>query len=331
MEFIDTLKGVLMLLVVFGHIALPSLNKPPLLSFLYEGIYLFHMPLFVFVSGYLAKSIYRGNKLRVSKILTLVLLAFLFKAILFVIDDGSSLRNFVNKLLYFQGTPWYLFSLASWYCLVPFFERVKPVCAVALSIALGLLVGLYPAIGDILSLSRTLVFLPFFLCGYYCQQDQLLRFKSNDLVRVVSVALSIGILAALFFARSSIYPHVFPQVYGDKSYADGLVRGVTDRSIVYLFGTILSIAVICLIPLKRCAPLAYIGQRTLQIYVVHRVIRSCLTLAGFYALNGLANNLMSIVLVTAASLAALAMSLIPVFDMLFKPIMKLRWSFMLRD
>jgi fucose 4-O-acetylase-like acetyltransferase len=48
-ESIDDLKGILMLLVITGHIALGTLNE----NILRYTIYSFHMPLFIAVSGYL--------------------------------------------------------------------------------------------------------------------------------------------------------------------------------------------------------------------------------------------------------------------------------------
>ena len=48
--FFDNVKILLMLLVVFGHIVPPGQGKICLASF--EWVYSFHMPLFVFISGY---------------------------------------------------------------------------------------------------------------------------------------------------------------------------------------------------------------------------------------------------------------------------------------
>lgn len=55
-ETIDVLKGIAILLVVLGHIA----AAPKLTSVIYS----FHMPLFIFISGYLAQhSLLFGKKM----------------------------------------------------------------------------------------------------------------------------------------------------------------------------------------------------------------------------------------------------------------------------
>ena len=57
---IDNAKGALIVLVVMGHFLLPIANTWFNTGCLYL-IYSFHMPCFVFLSGYLSKGIYRGK------------------------------------------------------------------------------------------------------------------------------------------------------------------------------------------------------------------------------------------------------------------------------
>lgn len=66
-HFFDNLKGILIFLVVFGHFALPVHSASDTLNALYGFIYIFHMPLFVFVSGFFAKSIVKNGRLRIEK------------------------------------------------------------------------------------------------------------------------------------------------------------------------------------------------------------------------------------------------------------------------
>ena len=51
----DNIKGLLILLVVFGH-CLWDLQDRHWNDLIVDGIYFFHMPAFVFVSGYFSKS-----------------------------------------------------------------------------------------------------------------------------------------------------------------------------------------------------------------------------------------------------------------------------------
>ena len=60
-SYLNTLKGLLIVLVVIGHFGQTIANNlPASFAFIGQGIvlfiYLFHMPLFLFVSGYLSKN-----------------------------------------------------------------------------------------------------------------------------------------------------------------------------------------------------------------------------------------------------------------------------------
>ena len=52
----DNIKGLLIILVVAGHMMQPIHNDNPTLSTTFDIIYLFHMPLFVFMSGLLPRA-----------------------------------------------------------------------------------------------------------------------------------------------------------------------------------------------------------------------------------------------------------------------------------
>ena len=66
--YIDTLKGITILLVIIGHIADGYLRanifteNRNVLHFTYNIIYSFHMPLFLFISGYVYYLAYFKNK-----------------------------------------------------------------------------------------------------------------------------------------------------------------------------------------------------------------------------------------------------------------------------
>jgi len=66
-RYLNVLKGLLIILVVVGHFGQTIANNlPESVSFIGQGIvlfvYLFHMPLFLFVSGYLSKNSEKRRK-----------------------------------------------------------------------------------------------------------------------------------------------------------------------------------------------------------------------------------------------------------------------------
>ena len=56
-DSIDVSKGIGIILVVIGHVLSPVMSGNSILEWLYSVIYTFHMPLFFFVSGYVAKKL----------------------------------------------------------------------------------------------------------------------------------------------------------------------------------------------------------------------------------------------------------------------------------
>ena len=86
---------------------------------------------------------------------------------------------FANKmnfdLLNETGVPWYLLSLASFYLITIFLQRVQPKIMLPIIIVIGRASGYLPVEG-FLSLGRTLGFFPFFYCGYLMDIQKLQTF-----------------------------------------------------------------------------------------------------------------------------------------------------------
>ena len=101
-ELYDNIKGLLILLVVIGHFMHPVHNDNPVISAGFDIIYLFHMPLFVFMSGLFAKGAYRDGRLNVNRIISYLVLSFAYQAAIILIN-GSAL---LPKLFLFTSAPW---------------------------------------------------------------------------------------------------------------------------------------------------------------------------------------------------------------------------------
>lgn len=158
----DNIKALLMFCVVFGH--LQNLFSGTVSEAIYRTIYIFHMPAFIFVTGRFAKFSPR-------KILTRQLLPYGVFQVLYITADHL-VRGDPWELQF--TTPrwllWYLLASAFWHLLLPLFETEHPArmaAALLASAALSLAAGYCGHLGFYLSLSRVVVFLPFFLLGLY--------------------------------------------------------------------------------------------------------------------------------------------------------------------
>ena len=170
---IDNAKGILIILVVIGHFLLPVASTRFTTNSLYL-IYTFHMPCFIFISGYLAKGVYRDGKFRWDRLLRLAWLYFLFELGVHVTE--GLLEGHIGwriDFLHESGAPWYLLALIFWYLLIPACFYMGKWISLLLALAVGLAGGYAGGLGDFLAADRVLAFAPFFYLGYFFSGENL--------------------------------------------------------------------------------------------------------------------------------------------------------------
>lgn len=149
---LDTAKGILICLVVLGHL-LETVTTPQntWIRLLLVGIYTFHMPAFIFMAGITSKP---QNLSR--RIATLVIWLVGFQALygVFLVALGREFNFFSLKPYWIL---WFLLAMIWWTGLTPLIIRLRWT-AVAASVVLSVGSGLVPFVGYPLALSRTLVF-----------------------------------------------------------------------------------------------------------------------------------------------------------------------------
>lgn len=131
-EELDRYKGFLIFLVVLGHFLLPVKDSGmALFSRSFYGIYSFHMPAFIFLSGYFFQQSFvkRGRKASslFSNLLYYFICYFFLKTLLYPFDvfcygGQGSFPDYLHE----SSTPWYLLGLFFWQlaCLpLCFFKR----------------------------------------------------------------------------------------------------------------------------------------------------------------------------------------------------------------
>lgn len=261
----DNIKGILIILVVLGHIAHPIHNENPVLSAVFDTIYLFHMPLFVFMSGLFAKGAYRGGKLNVDRILSFLVLGFGFQIALALVN-GAALTP--ARILSFTSAPWYLVSMACWYALTPALSHLGPQRGLALALA----------------------------------------------------------IAAIRVIDPDAHEWFFPMVYGDNPYEHGLLMGALQKLTALGIGALFSVALIRLAPERR-GTLTTLGRRTLQVYVLHRLIRAWLTFhTPLYDFPWMIEAVPGALAVTAVAAAVTLACAAPVFERPFARLLKIHWT-----
>ena len=157
----DNLKGIMIFLVLFCHYIekmYASWQDDLFTRYLYYFVYLFHMPVFIFISGYFSKKNNSDNYYK--KTISNCLIPFLLFNLLYSLMGSRG--NVLDSLLGFtypQWTLWFLLSLFLWRVIVKPISLFKG--AFFLSVLLSLYVG-FTELGGFLSLARTFGFLPYF-------------------------------------------------------------------------------------------------------------------------------------------------------------------------
>ena len=322
----DDIKGLLITLVVVGHVAHPVHNDNEAISCLFDVIYLFHMPLFVFVSGLFAKHAKneRGG-VNPNRILSFALLAALYQLALMLIN-GASLTP--GRFLRFTSAPWYLLAMAYWYAAAPTLLHLGWRRGMALSLALSYASGLVDLSSGLLAISRSLAFLPWFAAGLYCPVERVVALKESR-SRPIHAALAAAVVLAAAIALARVldahaYDWFFQMVYGDNPYR-ALPLDLLGKTVAGVLALVLSAAVLRLVP-SRPTRLATLGRRTLGIYVGHRLVRAWLTFrTPFYERPVLLDPVAGTLMILALSAAVTVVCAAPVLTDALNRILRHHW------
>lgn len=267
-------------MVVIGHFGSNSVELEPRFDSLFVWIYAFHMPFFVFVSGLFSKSAVRGEKLKSYKVFYFAslcwILKLLFAGVNLLFSHPSGFR-----LLSMQATPWYMFAMAIWLALTYMLKSVKPALVLMISVVLALFVGCFEEVGDILAISKVIVFYPYFILGYYIDPVKFAgRIKKYKAAYAIAAGILVGFTLLCIF-RIDLFSSVRICFTGRRNYLEfsGLWEGVWNRFLAYLLAAVVSLSLMVWIPDRKLIVSRW-GTRTLQVYFFHRPILTILMYAG---------------------------------------------------
>lgn len=256
----DNAKFVLMLLVVLGHAmeVTGSEGTAP-----YKLIYLFHMPTFALVAGFFSKTF------KPKAILTLLWQYGLFQLLycLFArgLGEDVTLREALTTPYWIM---WFLFSLIIWKLLAPLLQKTgaHPALVIGLALTVALLSDLVKDINYPFSLSRILLFFPFFLLGVYAKPEHFERLRAAipRWAAAVGFGLSLFWLAYLFCFSHWI-------LYGTLPLARLRLEPLPGILLVLLlscWGLVLAACLFVLLPGRECF-MSRLGRSTLPCYLLH--------------------------------------------------------------
>ena len=258
----DTLKGLLIFLVVLAHSLGRLLMKQQIITpYILSAVYAFHMPAFVFVSGYFSKDACQAEHFMYKTVRT-VLLPFCIAQLIMSLFSSSSL----GLLFYPRWTLWYLLSLFFWRVFVLPFSKIR--FSLVLSIVLALLIGFSNA-DRFFSLSRTIAFFPFFLMGYKTTGSQIESLRKYP--KWIAGLVFLCCMAFVFFMKSNGLPLLTVFEMAEPYYLSGdsmQFQGMFFRLLFFILGTLMTSCLIILVPEKKTF-LSALGPYTMTVYLAH--------------------------------------------------------------
>lgn len=290
---LDGIKFIMIFLVVMGHLTSEDWGGD-----VKRLIYSFHMPVFVFLSGYFTSRNTNREKqwswikstllIYVVAQLAHVVLAFGTANLLALLKHKPMDLSMIkwNILVSPKLAMWYLLSLVYWrFCVWHLPKSISDTTLFCLSCFLALACGVIP-LDMAFSFQRTFAFMPFFVLGMIFRKKDLMPRLGSIPWLIAFVALLAGLLVA------SYLPSYWP-AFHYKTLQDSLLR-IAQTSL----GFFLCLLVIRILRVDFTERFAKYGIFTLWIYIGH----SYLIKIGdkLFPLMGITLNTFTALLLTCA-------------------------------
>ncbi len=315
--FWDSLKFVLIFFVIYGHMIETYAPDNSFNRAMYNFIYTFHMPFFMYISGLFSQINDRAKYRRgILMILETFIVFQLIRCIKPILIGGSFHLDY--HILYPKGTLWYLAYLPVYRIFIYLMPKhcldSHPRAIIISSIALALLWGFIPT-G---SFEKLLSFFPYFMLGYYS-----CRINIKETIKKIPLIVSLlGITIIFITIYLTINFNIGYIIYYETSYywTDPVIAPeilCLSRIIAYILAIIISVFIMRIVLYKNVFP--QYGSKTLFIYMYHTFI--VLALRSLIAKGYLPQDEIILLFYTIAILIGLILlSKVSFFTFLMNPI-----------
>ncbi|WP_368878853.1 acyltransferase family protein [Proteus mirabilis] len=269
----DNMKLLLILLVVLGHAVdyYTSQYKEAKWFFLY--VYSFHMPAFIFISGFFSKKLITNKPFPIEKVFSLLLLYVLLQLSIYGLLKFNG-GNPTLSLFVVGGVPWFLLALPIWMVLLHILKPIKFQFLFPISILAGILVGFDPKVSQFLATARVIVFFPFFIMGAYFRFEYIELLKNNKfkLFGMLFIIFSV-IFSWIYIDDIYKFRYIFTgqNPYKVTAFSKSIIDSINARVINYIIAFLFIAIFLSLIGNKKYL-FTKLGERTLQVYFLHRLV-----------------------------------------------------------
>lgn len=271
----SNVKGLLIFLVVMGHFIQVFLEKQVANDFrMLQGIlciiYSFHMPLFIFVSGFFSKNLEK----RRSKALEDLMIPYFIIQLIWMIYYGIFDHSFsvIKNIFYPQFSLWYLMALFIWRIMLTDLIKIKYILPIS---AVLFFAGMFcTGIDNNFAMQRTIGFLFFFLLGYYIDDQKVKKLQQVPLV-IPILCLFVAFLTIFVLVWSNVISfntlfYTFTHTKYIITYTN-IVTGTLLYAFSFLLACIISVSILMVCNSKLCW-LSSVGENTFPLYLSHGIV-----------------------------------------------------------
>ncbi len=269
----DNCKVFLIFLVVAGHFVGPGASDNTFLLLLKWVIVSFHMPAFIFISGYFSK-----KEMPLLVTVKKLALPYLIYEVIYYLWYVLVLHKSTQlALLKPKFTLWYLMALFFWRVITPYVKKLP--FHFVLALFAGILIGFSGMEDNFLTIPRALVFYPFYLAGTYLDRERITRLRTQKMKILAAVIVSaISLILCLMGWKRITTMLIFYGRYSYETMHQTMITGVLWRIFMYVIGFLMTYALLILMTEKKLS-ISYIGTRTMAIYLFHgltfKFLESC--------------------------------------------------------
>ena len=267
----DNIKFLLILLVVIGHFVSPYTGKSHFFSGLFAFIYSFHMPLFIFVSGYFHKNEKIIEKIYFFVLVRLILRLFIFTELAFL-GEKPKFNVFI-----IPDITWFMFAMAAFVGLAYLLRNIDCKFVLLMSVIVACIAGYDKTINDYLASSRILVYFPYYVAGIWAHKNGNFIHLDSGMRNKWIYCL---VILAWFFGCIWFLKYIgklTPFFTGRHPYSSSYYYwGGIIRLLSYSIVAAVSYAIIKLTPGNYIPKISEIGGKSLQIYFWHKIFLNIL-------------------------------------------------------
>lgn len=261
---INNIKILMIYCVVFGHFIGRQVDYNLLARSLYKIIYMFHMPVFVIISGYLYSKSKRKSLIHVvnSTLVPYCIFQVAYVILKVITKEIININKAFIEIFIPGSVHWYILCLFYWKLIInKINHNIRNLTILCI---IPLLSGAVPFIGEEFALAKALNYFIYFYIGYLIYENKKsLIISKNRTYLLFVIAMSIFII---FYKDITI-----PQITVVNSYSEmglDILKGILSRLIIYISSLGFSLFIILKISNKKYR-FTYLGSRTLGIYFLH--------------------------------------------------------------